>query len=65
MTDKARIKLAAVAVALFLAAVSSAGVLSQTRASATPVAGAVPSAVRGPSAPALVHSLNSEHDNNE
>jgi hypothetical protein len=65
MTDKARIKLAAVAVALFLAAVSTAGVLSQARPPAVAVTSPATSAGHGSSATAQVHSVPLEHDNGD
>jgi hypothetical protein len=65
MTDKTRTKLAAGAVALFLAAASTAGVLSHTRTPAVAVASPATSAVHGPSATAQVHSVPTEHDSGD
>lgn len=62
MTQKARIKIAAVITALFLAAISAAGLLSQSRLQ-TPVSAAAPVAAQMTSvqpAPTTIHYQ--EHD---
>lgn len=62
MTQTTRTKVAAILVVVFLAAISTAGVLSHAR---TPVTGHVPSALHATPAPAQIHPQTFEHDSND
>jgi hypothetical protein len=65
MTDTARIKLAALVVAFFLASVSTAGVLSHTRSPIVALTRPVPSALHAHPVPTQISSLAFEHDNHD
>ncbi len=62
MTHTARTKIAAAVVVLFLAALSTAGVLSHTPA---PRTGQVPSVLHAAPAPAQTYPQSFEHDSND
>ena len=65
MTDTARIKPAAAVVVLFLAAVSTAGVLSHTRTPGLAVTGHVPIALHAAPARAQIGASSFERDGND
>ena len=63
MTHTARIKIAAAVAVLFLAALSTAGLLSHTAAPGAGVTGQVPSALHA--TPAQIHPQAFEQDSND
>jgi hypothetical protein len=65
MTEKARIKIAALVTALFLGAVSTAGVLTHTHTPTVSAAGSPQSATPAQPTPAVIASPTSEHDNHD
>ena len=65
MTHRARIKIAGAVVVLFLAALSTAGVLSHTAAPGAGVSGQVPGGVHATPAPAQTYLPTFEHDSND
>ena len=65
MSHRARIKIAAAIVVLFLAALSAAGLMSHTPAPGAGVTGQAASAIHVTPAPAQIYPQTFEHDSND